>query len=57
MKVKVMDNIGTDIVYIPRLKKTIANNLHFINFVYTKNEVDIALKFQDPINFCNKICG
>ena len=43
--------IGTDIVYIPRLKKMIDNNPSFIKKVYTKNELAIANTIKDPVNF------
>ena len=42
--------IGTDIVYIPKLKKLITKK-SFINFIYTKEEQLLANKFKDPINF------
>ena len=42
--------IGTDIVYIPKLKKMITKK-SFINFVYTKEEQQLASKFKDPTNF------
>ena len=43
--------IGTDIVFIPRLKKTIENNQSFIKKVYTKKELSIAEKIKEPFNF------
>ncbi len=43
--------IGTDIVFIPRLKKMIDNNPSFIKKVYTKKELDIASTIKEPINF------
>ena len=42
--------IGTDIVYIPKIKKMI-NIKSFINFIYTKKEQEIANKYKDPTNF------
>ena len=43
--------IGTDIVYIPRLKKMIDSNPSFIKKVYTEKELTIASTIKDPINF------
>ena len=43
--------IGTDIVYIPRLKKMIDNNPSLIKKVYTEKELDIASNIKNPINF------
>ena len=43
--------IGTDILFIPRLKKMIDNNPSFIKKVYTEKELDIAKKIKDPLNF------
>lgn len=42
-------NIGTDILYIPRLEK-ILNNA-FINKVYTKKEIEIANSQLVPLHF------
>lgn len=44
-------NIGTDIVYIPRLIKTIENTKSFINKIYTENEISIANTIKVPYNF------
>lgn len=43
--------IGTDIVYIPKLKKIIDATPTFVNKVYTSKEVDIANKIKEPYNF------
>ena len=43
--------IGTDIVFIPRLKKMIDSNPSFIKKVYTEKELAIASNIKDPINF------
>lgn len=43
--------IGTDILYIPRLERIIKNNHNFINKVYTKNEIDIANSLNNPLKF------
>lgn len=43
--------IGTDIVFIPRLKKTIENTPSFRKKVYTEKELNIAIKIKDPYNF------
>ena len=43
--------IGTDFVYIPRLKKMIDNSPSFIKKVYTEKELAIASTIKDPINF------
>lgn len=44
-------NIGTDILYIPRLKKILSDNNLFLKKVYTENELKIADNIKDPINF------
>ncbi len=46
-----MQNIGTDILYIPRLKKVISTTPSFIKKVYTDKEIEIAKKIKEPINF------
>lgn len=43
--------LGTDILYIPRLKKIIKENRSFINKVYTEKEREIAKTLTDPIYF------
>lgn len=43
-------NIGTDILYIPRLKKLISNQ-SFIKKVYTENEMDIANSLESSLGF------
>jgi len=43
--------IGTDIVYIPRLKKILKNNHSFEKKIYTEKEIEISSKIKDPINF------
>lgn len=44
-------NIGTDILYIPRLKKIITTYPSFIKKVYTKKEVIQASRYKDPLLF------
>jgi len=44
-------SIGTDILYIPRLKKTIETNPNFINKVYTKKEIEIANNLSNSLEF------
>ena len=44
-------NIGTDILYIPRLKKIINTTPNFINKVYTQNEINIANKLDNKLYF------
>ena len=44
-------NIGTDILYIPKLSKTITNFPSFINKVYTKKELSLAKNYQNPLYF------
>lgn len=43
--------IGTDIIYIPRLKDTIKRNKTFIKKVYTDKEIEISKNIKDPTNF------
>lgn len=43
--------IGTDIVYIPKLRKIIEDTPTFINKVYTDKEIDIANTIKEPYNF------
>ena len=43
--------IGTDIVYIPRLKKMVDTTPSLINKVFTDKEKLIASNILDPINF------
>ena len=42
--------IGTDILYMPNLKKIIVSD-SFINKVYTKKEIEIASKYKEPLHF------
>ena len=44
-------NIGTDIINIHKLNKTIKSNPHFIKTVFTSKEIEYALKHKNPINF------
>lgn len=44
-------NVGTDILYIPRIRKIIEENPNFVKKVYTKKEIEIASTIKDPINF------
>lgn len=44
-------NIGTDILYIPRLKIMLENNPSFIKKVYTEKELEIASKMQNNLFF------
>lgn len=44
-------NIGTDIIYIPRLKRIIETNKNFIKKVYTKKELEIASCLSNPLEF------
>ena len=46
-----MFDIGTDIVYIPKLKKTIDTCQSFIKKIYTTKEIEIAKKIKEPYNF------
>jgi len=43
--------IGTDIVYIPKLRKIIDTTPTFINKVYTDKEIEIANTINEPYNF------
>ena len=43
--------IGTDILYIPRIKKIIENTPSFIKKVYTKKELEIANSLKSPLEF------
>ena len=43
--------LGTDILYIPRLKKIIKNNESFINKVYTEKERKLAQELTNPLYF------
>ena len=43
--------IGTDIVFIPKLKKIIDNNPAFISKIYTKKELMIAKTIKNPYHF------
>lgn len=43
--------IGTDILYIPRLKKMIDTTPSFIKKVYTEKEIEIAQTFKNPLRF------
>lgn len=43
--------LGTDILYIPRLKKIIKNNESFIKRVYTEKEIELANKLTNPLYF------
>ena len=42
--------MGTDIVYIPRIRKMLTKK-SFINYIYTKKEQELANKFKDSTNF------
>lgn len=44
-------NIGTDIVYIPRIKKMIENTPSFLKKIYTDKEIEIASTIKVPFNF------
>lgn len=44
-------NIGTDIVNITRLQKTIDTMPSFIAKIYTKEEIKIAKQIKNPLNF------
>ncbi|MBE6140646.1 MAG: holo-ACP synthase [Firmicutes bacterium] len=44
-------NIGTDILYIPRLKNILEKNSSFLKKVYTKKELELALKQKKPLYF------
>ena len=44
-------NIGTDIVYIPRLKNTIESMPTFLEKIYTEKEIAIASTIKVPFNF------
>lgn len=44
-------SIGTDILYIERLKKIIENSESFIKKVYTKKELEIASTMPNPLYF------
>lgn len=44
-------DIGTDILYIPKLKKIIEKYPSFIKKVYTKKELELASTYKDPIFF------
>ena len=41
--------IGTDIVYIPRLKKNLTPA--FIKNIYTPEEITLAQKYHNPLSF------
>ena len=43
--------VGTDILYIPRLKKIIDENKGFIKRVYTEKEIELAKKLTNPLYF------
>lgn len=43
-------NIGTDILYIPNLKKLIENKA-FVKKVYTKKEIEISSNLKNSLNF------
>lgn len=43
--------LGTDILYIPRLKKLIDKNKNFIRKVYTEEEIKIASELNNPLYF------
>lgn len=43
--------IGTDILYIPRLKKIIETYPNFIKKVYTEKEISIAESLNNPLEF------
>ena len=43
--------VGTDILYIPRLKKIINENKNFIKRVYTEKEIELAKKLTNPLYF------
>ena len=46
-----MFNIGTDIVYIPKMAKMYQNNQAFFKKIYTEKENIIAHNIKNPINF------
>ena len=43
--------IGTDIVYIPKIKETIEKYPHFIKSTYTENEINLANKSKNNLSF------
>ena len=43
-------SIGTDIIYIPRIKK-MQNNKAFLKKIYTEKERLLANTYKDPTNF------
>ncbi len=46
-----MFEIGTDIVFIPKVKKTIDTYKSFIKKIYTEKEIEIASQIKEPYNF------
>jgi len=46
-----IQDIGTDIVSIKKLKRTINNSPSFIRKVYTSKELEIANSLTNPLNF------
>ncbi len=44
-------NVGTDIVNIKKLEKTINNNHNFIHKIYTPKEIEYAKTLKNPINY------
>ena len=43
--------VGTDIVFIPKMQKTIEENPNFVNKIFTEKEIEIAKKIKVPYNF------
>ena len=43
--------IGTDIVYIPKIKETIEKYPHFIKSTYTESEINLANKSKNSLYF------
>ena len=43
--------VGTDIVNIKKLEKTINNTPNFIHKIYTANEIEYAKSLKNPINY------
>lgn len=46
-----MQEIGTDILYIPRLENIIKENPYFIKKVYTDKEIELAEKSKKSLYF------
>jgi len=44
-------SIGTDILYIPRLKNIIETNKTFVKKVYTDKEIELAYNLNNPLKF------